>query len=337
MADVPQTLALIVLAQEYRGNIVRNINRKAMFLSTIPIVIGGGQNVSWVPEGDGQLAEGYNEGADAASFGSDSQLSAVLSWGQYRSNFAVTGLAKATARTAAQPTGNQALWARNLVNSSSKLAEFLNQQCFNGSSRIIGLDTAIATDGNAYASINRAVDTFFDPYVVDPGVLTAPSLALIRNDLATIEDNSGETPDMAFMKPNILNRVAGIFDPQRQYSFDIQNARGPLKLDGSKGAVEVDGCLFVKDKDATANRIYYVNTNHVEVQVLPGEIDAATNSAVNAGATLPANDGFGLIPLQFQYEMLAKTGDKDKAEVRCYIQLKVERPNSCGARLNVAA
>jgi hypothetical protein len=49
-----------------------------------------------------------------------------------------------------------------------------------------------------------------------------------------------------------------------------------------------------------------------------------------------ANDGVESLPLGLQVEMLAKTADVDSAFMKSYIQLKVERPNSCGVRKNVA-
>jgi hypothetical protein len=54
------------------------------------------------------------------------------------------------------------------------------------------------------------------------------------------------------------------------------------------------------------------------------------------GQILTANDGFGPIPLLMTLEPLAKTGDSDKYSVKTYLELKVDRPNSCGVRKNVA-
>ena len=79
MADIPQTVALLVLAQNYRGDVVRQINRRSALLKLLPLVKGEGKNCAWSVEGSGAVAENYTEGQDASNFGSDSQNEALLS------------------------------------------------------------------------------------------------------------------------------------------------------------------------------------------------------------------------------------------------------------------
>jgi hypothetical protein len=43
MSDVPQTTSLIVLAQEFAGDVVDQINRTSMGLRVIPIKVGEGK------------------------------------------------------------------------------------------------------------------------------------------------------------------------------------------------------------------------------------------------------------------------------------------------------
>lgn len=345
MADAPQTLALIVTAQNYAGDIVRQINRTSQTLRMIPIVVGEGKNVAWAAEADGQLAEEYADGADASNFGSDAQAGATLNWSLMRSDFRVTGLARAAARTGRTPAGNIGLWARNLVNSSAKLASHVNARIFSGSGagspkQMTGLGAAIGDDTNVYATIDRSSATYWQPTVIDPGSATPITLAQIRDDLSQIYEASGEMPDLAAVSPAVFNQVVGLFDATRRYTQmvdEVQTARGTVKLDSSYRGVEVDGCVFYKDKDATANRIHYLNSNHIELQVLPQADAEALMPGLAPGMMLSANDGFGALPLMFQYEMLATTGDSKKAEVRLYAELKVAKPNAFGVRKNVAA
>lgn len=342
MADNPQTLALIVAAQNYAGDIVRQINRTSSTLRMIPVRIGAGQNVAWAAEGDGQLAQEYLEGADAADFGSDEQNPATLNWSLMRSNFRLTGLAQAVAATSGTPEGNIALWGRNLVNSSAKLGSFVNQRIFDGSGagspkQMTGLGVAIGDDTNTYATINRATETYWQPTVVDPGSLTPPTFAQIRDDVRQIFEASGEMPDLAPCSPAVFNAVAGLFDSTRRHVQSVETARGTIRLDAGYEGVEVDGVVFYKDKDATANTIHYLNSNHIELQVLPQKDAFALMPGLAPGMMLSGNDGFGALPLMFQYEMLANTGDSKKAEVRLYSELCVKKPNAFGVRKNVAA
>jgi hypothetical protein len=340
MADNPQTLALIVLAQQYGGDIVRQINRTSTALRVLPIVVGEGKNVAWVAEGDGQLAEPYADGADATNFGADAQLSATLNWALYRSPIRVTGLARAASRTSQTPQGNIQLWARNLVNSSAKLASQINAHVYSGNGaatpkEVTGLNSAIGDDSNTYAGLARGSYDYWKPTVVDPGSLTALSFSQIRDDLKEIYIDSGENPDIALCHPAVFNEAVKLFDSNRRYCQPVdkvRTARGEVKLDAGYMGVEVDGCVFLKDKDATANRIYYINTNHLELQVLP----QADQPEIMPGTMLSANDGFGAIPLLFQYEMLATLGDSRRAQIKAYVELACKKPRCCGVRKNVA-
>jgi hypothetical protein len=171
MTDTLTTLSLITLAQQYRGDTVRQINRRCVILKFVPIVPGEGKNVAWAPEAGGAIAATYSEGADAADFGGDVQASATLSWGLYWSPFHVSQLAMDAAATTQTPLGNRALWARNLVNAGTKLASMVNKDMFSGTAGIVGLDSAIASASNTYATINRATspaNDYFRPTEARP-------------------------------------------------------------------------------------------------------------------------------------------------------------------------
>jgi len=337
MADTITSLSLITLAQEYRGDVVKQINRRCTALSVLRIVPGEGKNVAWAPQGDGHLAENYSEGADAANFGADVQTSAVLNWGLYRANIHVSNLALDAAASSSTPLGNRMRWAKEVKDGSSKLASIINKSLYNGAgtgTTTAGLDVAIGSISNTYATVDRSqgANSYFRPYVIDPGSLTNLSFAQVRDDLRQIYENSGESPDIALCSPAVFNSFGNLFDANRRYSYDITTARGGVKLDASLGALELDGCVFIRDKDATANQIYYVNTNYVELQYLPpaGQPYQDTESVT-------ADDGFGQVMLGMKYEKLAKTGASERAEILSTIQLAVTRPNACGMRKNVAA
>lgn len=335
MADTITTLSLVTLAQEYRGDTVRQINRRTVAIRLLKIVPGEGKNLAWAPEADGQLTENYTEGADATNFGGDAQASAILNWGLYRSNIHVSKLALDGAASSSTPLGNRMLWARQIVNGSAKLASTLNKALYNGAgtgTTIFGLDGAIGSTTNTYGGIDRTQggNAYFLPTVVDPGVPTAITFKAIRDDVRQIYEACGENPDIALCAPAVFNAIGSLFDNTRRQVDEIQTARGTVRLSFGFQALELDGMYFVKDKDATAGQIYYVNTNHVELQYLP---DASVRGFESE--TVEADDGFGQVPLGMTYEMLAKNGPSNRAEILSTLQLKVDRPNSCGVRKNV--
>jgi hypothetical protein len=337
MSDVLTTLSLVTLSQEYRGDVIRQINRKTVALRLFRFVPGAGKNIAWVPEGDGQLAENYAEGADAANFGSDAQQPAILNWGLYRSNFHLSELAMDAAATSSSPDGNKAIWARNLVNATAKLATTLNAAVFTGAGTgtlLTGLDAAIGSDTNTYAGINRSTggNEFWKPYHVDPGAPTTVTLAQIRTDIAAIYVKCGMQPDVALVSPATFNKIVALFDATRRYVQEIAGPNGMIRLDAGYQAVEVDGCVFVKDKDCADGVIYYLNLDHVRFEYLPSKVERALMAA---NVQIDANDGFGMFPMGFRYHMLAKNGPSEKAEVLSQFNLVVDRPNTCGVRLNV--
>jgi len=336
MADTITSLSLVTLAQEYRADLVRQLNRKVVALKILPIRAGAGKNVAWVAEAGGALVENYSEGADAANFAGDGQAPVTLNWGLYRSNFHVSKLAMDAAATSNTPAGNRALWARNLANACSALAAKIETEIFSGpgtGTTICGLDSAIGSASNTYGGIDRsqAGNAYWRPIVTNAAG-AAPSLAVIRDDIRKIYESCGENPDVALCSPTVFNEIVGLFDATRR-TVQFNSARGSVTLDAGYAGVEVDGTIFVKSKDATAGSIYYLNSSAVHVEYLPS---AHERMLMSLGMlNVSADDGFGPVPMGFDYEMLAKTGPSEKAEVLGQMQLVVTRPNACGVRTNV--
>lgn len=337
MADVPQDLSTILtaLAQNIRPRIVRGYNRRSTLLRTIQKVKGEGKNVGWDWEGDAQIAETFADGADATNFGSDTQNFASLSWALYRANFRVTDVARAAARSSRTPEALLRLWARNMSSAMSKIASSINVAGFSGTGglAIAGLDTAL-DDTNTYAGVDRSLapNAGFRASVFDPGSPTAPTIQQGRDDIAAVLDASGESPDLAICKTSVYNKIAGAFDESRRRVDEIRTAAGTIKLDGSIGGMEIDGCVYLKDKDATANKIYYLNTEYLRWEYLPQD-----DSIDQPGTTMEtSDDGYGAIPLGMKVKHLATQGASERASAQVFLNLVVEHPLAMGVRKNVS-
>lgn len=341
MTDVVQTTSLVVVAQNYAPRIVSQINRRCATLRTLRIEgpMPGVQTPAWVAKKDGQLAANHSETADAADFGSDAQVGATLPWGLYWAPFHSSDLAMSQGAAAAGPEDNVRLWASNLVDASATLASLINVALHasgNSGTLIRGFGTALGADDNTYAGIDRSQseNAFWRPSIFAPGSATPLSLGVLRNDLGTIKDRSGERPDLAYVSTGVMNIMKGLFDPTRYFIQQITTARSPepIALDNSVQAMRIEGCQFIEEKDAPANSITYVNSNHTVIRVLPKPAPEPI-----MWQNIPANDGFGNIPMAFAYSKLAKTGATEKAIVDSQVQLEVTRPNSGGMRTNIAA
>lgn len=348
MADTLQTQALITIAQNYAGDVVRQINRSAVFLKLLGPTFrpfeGGGP--AWVAEADGAVAESFTEGAEAANFGSDAQAPATLACGNYWAPWHSSGNAMMAAASSRTPRGNIELWARNMVNSAEKLAKKINGDMYTatGASRtIFGLDVAIGDDANVYAGIDRSTAAYWRPKVVDPGVPTSITFKDVRDDMAAIKIACGYKPDIAMVSGLTLNKMATLFDPQKLYAYktdvtEVMSAGQPITLEGGVGAIKFDGCYFVEDVFCPDNAIYYLNSRYIHLEYGDASasvpvLGSASDESIMLGGL---SDGFDTIPMNIMLELLAKTGDSQKAFIKCYPQLVVERPNAFGVRLNVA-
>lgn len=332
MADTPQTLALITasLALTFPDQMAMLVNRRSVVATTLPVRVGRNQTVAWVVEDDGAIAENHTDGADAANFGSDAPRTASLGYGLYRSNFRVTDLAEMAGAVSQSPTDLNSPFAHSMFGGARKLLSTLNAAFYSGTgtgTTIAGFAIGIDSAGT-YAGIDRGTYTNWQSYEVDASS-AALTRAQIQTDLATIMENCGERPDVAYVKPATLNQIKSLFDSQRMYTKEVYTARGKTVLDSSADVVVIDGCQFIEDKDCTANTIFYVNSNEVEIEVLP--------NVAGWGNPIQANDGVQALMAGFYAYELGRTGDSRKASIAAKIQLKVRNPRACGKRTNIGS
>lgn len=336
MADYDLSTITNALAQNYRNRVVRTFNATSMLLRTLRIERGQGKNVAWDFENSGAYAENHADGADVTTYGSDVPSPATLAWALYRANWLLTNLARAAAGSSASPEDLVKAEGRNLINAIRKLTSVLNAAMYTGAgtgTTIAGLDAAL-DDSNTYATVNRAAVSAMRALVLDPGMATQPTMKQIRGDLYAIKDVCGEVPDLAFVSSSTFLKLAAMFDDVRRWEQEItvQLAKGAVTLDASVGKVQIEGCTFIADKDATPGKIYYLNTNYVQVEYLPSETESIVTEAMIQES---ADDGFGPMPLGLNIYPLARTGASRKFTAETMLQLAVMRPNACGVRKNV--
>ena len=334
-----QTAALLILAQNYAGDIARQINRRSQTLALLRKVAGEGKNIAWAAESDGANAEAFAEGADAANFAADAQGSAIIPWALYRSNFSVSDFARSAARSSRTPEGNIELIARDIQNGAATLSSKINVDLFTGQSgqtpgQIVGFDEAIGLTNNTYATIDRSSAAYWRPYVVDPGSATVLTQAQVRTDLSTIMKAGGVKPNLALVGPDTLNAIRATFDGQIIYDLlNVQTNDGEIALNAGTGAIRFGGCAFVEDKDCTEGKIYYLNTDAVEVQHLP--FDGPAMGGADEQMDSDLTDGVEAIPFGMKIEALSRNGPADRVMMQVQPQLRVRRPNQCGVRKNV--
>lgn len=329
MADTQQTSALIILAQKYQDEIVKQINRKATTLSLLTHEPGDSSDIRWVTEADGALAAAHAEGSAVADYGSDAQAPAVLNYGMYESPFNVSDEALSRAVANGNPAGNVYLWARNIINSSAKLASELNGDLFGGtvSNGLVGFDTAIGDTSNIYATINRASASYWRP-TVSGASKTKLTIQQVRGDIASIYVASGERPNLMVCHPSVFSRLEQVFDTSRRFTTNVSAPGDAFLGELNRPFIMIDGCMAVEDKDGYVStdtgNIYYLNTNYVKVRTIP--YVATGMGFFQAPVDVPE------LKFNFDYKMLPAAAHAQKAMVRVQAQLQVEKPNACGMR-----
>ena len=346
-------LSMILLAQQYNHEVIRQVNRRAITLSILRKTIGAGKNVTIPFELSGQGAQEYNEGADTSTFAQDTQAGGILNWGLYEAPVSITNLAvDAAGTTTAGPQGNEDIWGRQLANGAAATCSVINQHLFTGTGTgtgsaptIVGFGTALGSTTNTYATFDRSQGTYalLRPNVTDPGSTTALTIAQIRADLAACYINGGSRPDVALVKPGVFNTVAALLDPLRRMETEtVQVAGAPVNLAYKVSTLVIDGCTFIEDKDASLSgdssvlgSIIYLNSDYVEVELLMPALNKAAYAMLAGKGVIPAQDGNSLLNMSMYFEPLAKTGSAFKGRAALTAQLKCLRPNSMGVRRNI--
>lgn len=339
MSDTPISLSTILgaLGTNVRNELVRAKNTRSVTASILRKQPAIGKNVTWDVNTTGAVAEGYSDADAVTNFGSNAVIQPTLSWGLRRSNWRVGDVAMRVAYAqGANPEWATKLDLKALKDAITELAADINSQVYagNGSSpQLAGLAIAMSAS-NTYAGIDRTqgANALFRANVIDPGILTAPTLDLIRKDIGdTVYSAAGEQPDMAFCSPAVFYKIGSLFQEIRRVNQDVLT-RGDGKqitLDASIGTLVFEGCTFIKDKDATANAIYYINSAHVWLEYLPAT--GAPDFTAEMG-----NDGYDDLMLSMGVAKLGKRSASTDFTLDSNLQLVVSRPNACGVRLNVA-
>lgn len=324
------------LQTEYESDITNCINRSSPLLELIEKKNFRGKNITWDVR-LGTVSAGASaaiaEGAAVSSFNTDTKTPAVLQYATMHEAFEVTGLALAAAANSGQPQALIDLFDEEVKSAAQRLAKALGEELYAGdgtSNRITGLNTALAASGT-YAGIDRGTYGQWAANVQANGsVPRALSLALMRASMRVAATASGFRPDLIFCDPVQFDKYGALIDPQRRLVDDVRVAgQAPIKLDGGYRMLEFDGRTIIEDINATAGKMYFLNSRQMQLGVLP----QPTGAAVAGASTVVANAGAdeknsGMTGLSARIQPLAVAGDKFQFAIYLYVQLAVRSPNA---------
>jgi hypothetical protein len=325
------------LSQLFDPLLQRQVNRHTVLLSLLMKMDGKGKNCAWDARFTGATAGTYTEGADvgAGDLQQDINEDAILSWGQYRSNFGVSGLATAASGTSqGNATELLDMIASDALDSAAVLASEMNADLYNGSgaNSIIGLDSALATTGT-YAGIAKATYPEWEGNVdTNSGTPRALTKGLLDALEAAVFTASGmrssiivTTPLVAVKYENLLDAVTRQILEGGELAPIVRNMGAPIAdMNGFTG-LHYKGIPVFRDKDCPAGTLHMLNLDTIEFQTLP---QFKRSTATSFLARMLADDKGRPAGVNARLEALAKTGDADKFSLKLYPQMKVRRPNA---------
>ncbi len=210
---------------------------------------------------------------------------------------------------------------------------------------MVGLVNAVLPTGT-YANIAQGTYSQWAAYQDTNGSNRSLTLAMIKKAASTIATNSSVgRPDLAVLGCSLFDTLEGLFDytssgPSAAMRFDIGNVeKNPGVVRTAGGLINAgtgfrtmywanQGITFVEDPDCTANTMYLLNSNAVEIEYLvpanrtPYLMDATRAQAVEQDLGPIANLVFELIPrgrtaFADQFDLLTMMGVKVKNRAAC--------------------
>lgn len=333
------------LSQLFAPILVRQMNRKVVLTNLLRKVNGSGKNCAWDVTFSGITdASTYTEGADVSSYDNDTEEDAILSWGQYRQNFGISGLALSVAMSS---QGNAREYLdmimKKAVDSGSKMLSDMNGDLYagtGGSVDIVGLDAALATTGT-YAGIAKATYSEWQGNVDEnSGTPRALTKSLMDSMERTIFTACGMSPSMIVTTPAIVSKYEQLLDAitrqileKGELATPIRGLGTPVINENGFSGLHYKGIPIYRDKDATSGTMYWLNEDHIEIEVLSQARTSTATSFVERMLTDEKQTSSGL---NARLEALAKTGDADKFTVKIYPQLKIDRVNAHGMIQDIA-
>jgi len=347
MATLALSAISAVLNLLYQDQMADLVRRDVVLPNLLPVRPDPNGAAYWPVKSAGRTAGGaYAEGADMADgdYDAHNRLQGTLAWVEYRKGAKVSGLAEAVARANGTPAIGSGLMDDEIRDAVDALAVDLANHSYagNGSAtpaQVTGLATAVASSGT-YAGINPSSYT---DWVAAQGTfaLADMSFANLRaQGLRVFKDACGMYPVFATCPGAVFDAIRDLFNDQVTFVQDIMTVDGRsvnVKLAFGGRALEIDGVPIVEDRHATANRIYWFGRDAAEYRQVPIVTPAMYGQVVAAMKELTGVDldpdqvkaalAAGTMRLQPGIDVLARTGDAFKAQVKWYGNLIVRRRN----------
>ncbi len=326
------------LSQTFGTGFARQYARTTETLKLIPVTRGTGKNLAWDVEFSGATAAAHADGADVdpAEYSYDPMVPATLPWGLYRSVFSVsdTELDAAYSSIGVEDAVMD-IFGERMEGAFTKLAQLINQDVISGDGTdgsgnptIVGLLGGATDATGTYATILRSSYAEWAGNVLAHGAIPRPLTVDLMDQMdANIYTASRLKSNAIVCTPGTRKKYKGLFEQSRRV---VTDGRAPLNYGAGTSEFDYGTAPIVRDADAVAGKMLWLNTNYIELVQLPHrsmvryiqQMDAALKSSDGASSTP--------LPLVAVVTPLPKTGDAVKMQVSIKLQLRVRRPNAFG-------
>jgi hypothetical protein len=339
MASVDYAAISGVLNKRFEPQLQSHINRSVPLLRLLAVKRSPSQVIQWVntfsqvSPTTGAMADG----ADWAGYNSDLKVNGTLDFTTYHDAFKLTGRAIAGAAAAGNPEQVANLFAEELMEGLQRLCAYIGDDIYSGtgaSNRMLGITGTAGglRAAGTYAGVNRATYTeFAGNELANGGVNRSLTLALMRSARKAAFDACGFKFDLAISNSAIHDVYAEILGDRRRFVEETTMRGRKVRLDGGFDALDFDGIPFIKDVNAPANSILFLNSQYIDVWYLPqGPMPPGSGAAGerNLEATEEEQLGGGSVNLPARIQPSAVTGDAFPFGLVCYPQVRVKRPGA---------
>ena len=342
-----------VLTTIFADDITTAINRATVLPQVLPVKSYSGKNIHWAvrfTNASGYTNGGVADGADIATFNSDTKVAANLEYTTYVEAVSVGGRAQAAAAQAGNPSELANLIGEEIGEAAQRLALAVATDFYTGtgaSNKLQGLYSATGTTygglmgSGTYAGVSRSSYSEWAANVITgtpSGTSRALTLDVMREMRRTIYTACGEKPDLIVTDPIQFEKYAQLLGANRRYVQEVVMRGQRLTLDGGFMALEFDGVPILEDALHPSGKMSFINTRHVHIAQLPFA-RVMTNDAgeVMLAGTPEEQLGGGSIKLNAKIKHLAESGDALKLELLTYPQMVVRKPNACGHIADLAS
>lgn len=328
-----------VLGPRYKPSVLRGLNSAIVGLRMLQVRKAISHQVHGVMEMNSSTAVApVADGADAPAFSADTPVAYNLPYAIYPSAISIGGLAQTLARMANNPSGLNNPFARQLENAARAIARKLNLEFYVGTGAatpqdLAGLVPAGAGTGSTFMGVSKTTYADWRGTVSANGAVPrAITAAIIDAHLDDMYTAYGGVPDLALCGVAQWRKVAALFTT-RDYNQAIDQGVKQITFKGGHPDVLMWGqTLFVKDKDAPAGKIFFLDRRYSWLEsVDPADDPQGDPESMLALSGDPESQlGDGTTGISLLVQRLGKKGWKHDAEVLAVLQAHHSKPNSMG-------